>query len=203
MEINELPTPLFVRPAGKIPTFTVVEAARFLAKAEDDIPRLRNQLKGAAQRRLIHPRQREGAGPTSPALFGVDDIAVAVGVLFPLFDFGLKDADIASHASMACYHWHDTFNPQPSYIPDGVSPIAAALIGAGRGESWVFHLTDYYCDQTGRRQPVTTVYNLDAPPVHATLMLQPSFLSRVTVTIQLAPLLLPLTRVFGRAKADA
>jgi hypothetical protein len=201
LAVNELPTP-FIRYAGNIPCFTLTEAARFLAKSDADFPRLHNQLKGAAQRGLMRHRLK-GQGKTSAALFGIDDLAVSAGVLFPLFDFGLSDAEMANNASMACYAFHEMFNPKPSYIPDYVSPIAAALLGARRGEAWAFKLTDYHCDQTGNRCVVTSVYNIDVAPVPGSFILPPSYISRVSVIVQLAPLLLPLARVFKRMRLDA
>lgn len=196
--VNELPTSLWIRPTNKIPCFTITEAAHFLGKDADNISRLRNQLKGAAQRRLIHPRQKRGAAITSPAYFGPDDLAAAV-VLFTLFDFGVSDAEMANNTSSACYHW-DSFNPRPPYIPEYISPITAALIGAGRGDMWVYTLSDFYCDQTNKRAIVATVSDMDAPPSHPSQYLPPSFLARSTLTIQLAPILFPLNRVFGKRK---
>jgi hypothetical protein len=199
LTINELPPSLFIRQPGSIPTFAITEAARVLAKREDDIPRLRNQLKGAAQRELIHPRQREGAGTTSPAYFGIDDLAAGL-VLFALFDIGLAAAAMANYASLACYAWDRTVNPRPSYIPKGVSPVAAAMIGAARGQFWVFRLGTYHDDQTDARRVIAAVYDMDAPPADPSQYLPPSYLPRATITIALPPLLLPLNRAFGRPK---
>jgi hypothetical protein len=197
--INDLPSPLFVRQASKIPCFAITEAAHFLAKCDDDIPRLRNQLKGAAQRGLIHPRQHEGAGQNSPAYFGIDDLAAGL-VLFALFDIGLADADMANYASLACYAWDRTVNPRPSYVPKGVSPVAAAMIGADRGQFWAFRLGTYHDDQTDARRVIAAVYDMDAPPADASQYLPPSMLPRVRVTVALPPLLLPLNRAFDRTQ---
>jgi hypothetical protein len=185
-------TPLFIRPAGKSPAFTISEATRLLRG--DDFTY--NRLKGCVQRRLIHPRQ--GPGRTSPALFGVDDIAAAA-VLCAFFDFGIADGELAGYASRACYAWDNTFNPPTSDL----SPIQAALVGTASGQFWVFKLSTYHCDQTNARRIAAAVYDLDAPPPDASQYLPPSFLPRSTLTIALPPLLLPLTRIGQRVKADA
>jgi hypothetical protein len=199
--VAELPAALRIRLAGNVPVFTTAEGARFLAKPGEDVLALHNRLKGAAQRRLIHPRQRAGAGKTSPAYFGIDDLAAGV-VLFALFDLGIADAEIANHASLACYAWDETLNPRPATIRKGVSPVAAAMIGAARGQFWAFKLSTFHNDQTNERRVIAAVYDMDAPPPDASQFLPPSFLPRATLTILLPPLLMPLNRAFDKPKGN-
>lgn len=196
--IAELPPPPFVRSAGKIPVFTVLEAARFLAKSTRDVGSLRNRLKSAAQSGYIFPRQKPGAGRTTPAYFGIDDLAAAVGVMFPLGDFGVADVEVSGHASRACYAWDDPGNPRPDYLPKHVSPIVGALVGASRGEFWVCRINSFYDERSATRRVFAAVYNIDAPPPDPSQYLAPSYLPRVTCTIALAPLLLSLNRAFER-----
>src|SRR5438046_2213285 len=106
--IEDLPPALFVRPEGKVPSYSLREAAMFWPAADDDL--IFNRLKGLAQRRLIHQRQRRGTAKTSPGLFGVDDLAGAAA-LMAIFDAGVADSEVLTFASNALYAWDPDLNP--------------------------------------------------------------------------------------------
>lgn len=189
--VGELPPALFIREAdSKARLFTISEGSRLLP---GDPTLNYNRLKGLANRRLMHQRQRKGSGKTNAALFDLGDLAAA-RVLMALLDLGISDADVMQAASLACYHWGEPLNPKPAHLPKGGSPIVHALVAAARGEFWYFTLKSYHDDQTGQRRILAIVapegLNLDG-----SLVLTPEFLNQTIVSIVLPLVLLPLTRV--------
>ena len=84
-------------------------------------------------------------------------------------------------------------------MPPGIkdlAPIEAAIMGAARGGFWVLQLSNFQDDQTHGRQIQAYCYNADGPPPNVG-NLAPSYLPRVTITLALISVLLPLTKVFG------
>jgi hypothetical protein len=187
LEDDVLPDPVFIRPIGQIPAFTLTAGTRFILRPGQDEVALRNRVKNAVQRRQVGTRGLESGRQR----LGLDDLAAALA-LFALFDV-ISDAEISQAASLACYSWNQSYNPKPSYLRHFPSPIIGALEGATRGGTWILSVSTYHCDQTDKRLLRCAVYNPDAD---TRLMgtLPASYLPRLSITVNLAPLLLPLTR---------
>src|SRR6188508_3111058 len=104
--IADLPSPLMYRPIGRASVSTMIEAARIIARPNENVAEVHNRLKNLAQRRLIHRKTLPDAKPNDPAYFGIEDIATAE-VLLALFDAGVRHAGIAEMTSLACYAWNE------------------------------------------------------------------------------------------------
>lgn len=200
---DEVPPEFLLRSTGQDPKFTTAAAVRFLARAGEDQLKLHNRIKGGMVRGLI--RHTPGASRTSPAALGLDDL-VTTSILSKVFDCGISSAEISEATSLACYAWHDNYNPAPFTPEPGrgcpaeyVSPAWAALFGVSRGESWVFRLTVYSDFHTNRPTIVATVHNAEAPPPPAGDFLPPTLLPSAHLEIPLDTLLQPLMRAFPRA----
>ncbi len=112
LTLADIPPVLLRETDDRARLWTVAEAAR---KWPGDPFQNHNRLRGLLARRLIHSRQRRGAGKTSPILLGVDDVATAE-TLNALLDIGISDAEVMNAASLACYSWNDKINPKPAHI---------------------------------------------------------------------------------------
>jgi hypothetical protein len=185
----ELPSPLLYRPIGKASVFTLIEAARFIARPNEDVASIHIRLKNLAQRQLIHRRFAPDAKLTSPAYFGIDDIATAE-VLLALFDVGVKSADTAQTVSRVCYAWDRTVNPRPAFIPEHISPIVAAMVGANRGESWALRLVSFHDETAGQRYLIAALFNTDVALPDVGGFLPPSFAPEADTVMNISVLML-------------
>ncbi|HWB49139.1 MAG TPA: hypothetical protein VG651_08515 [Stellaceae bacterium] len=198
LTIEEIPAPVLYRSLSRVDNFTTLAGANFLKRPDENVQDVHNRVKNLAQRRLIHRRIADDAKPTSPAYFGIDDLAVAE-TLFALYDGGVRDAVIAEAASRACYAWDETCNPQPAFIPDGITPIVAAMVGAARGESWACRVSVLCDERTNERRLFAGVFNTDFPPVDAGQFLPPSYQPRMHHHLNISVALLRFAKAIRAA----
>jgi hypothetical protein len=182
---GDLPKPLLYRPIGKTPVYTLMNAARFLARTNEPIEGVRNRLKHMAQAGLIHRKFVPGHGPTDPAYFGIEDLAAGEVVHRVL---GIPGA--GPLVSLACYAWHRSINPRPAYIPTGVSPIVAAMIGASQGQSWALRLAEFHDEKSGQKVFFAALHNMDVPLPDIGGTLPPSFLNESDAVMNITRLML-------------
>ncbi|GEM_PF-3192781 len=186
---EDLRPDIFYRSLSHVENYTSQESALFLKRPEENVQDVHNRFKNLAQRGYIHRRFAPDATKTSPAYYGIDDLAVAE-TLFSVIDTGIRESAIMEAVSLACYAWNETSNPRPGFIPENVSPILAAMVGADRGESWALRLAFFVDEQTNQRQLLAAVHFADAPQGDLSRFLPPGFLPRADITINLTLALL-------------
>jgi hypothetical protein len=186
-----------------MPAYTLQEAAKLLerdytvregaALLADGQPwrSFYDRLAGLARRELIDTRINDA--PDGPRFkIGLDGLGNAAAIL-ALHDIGVSDTEVAQHARLALHAWDDPRNMRPPGVPEGFSPIMAAMIGACRGEQWLLEVAIFNHMHNGRRQLQAAAFKKDGPPP-GTGNLPLAFLPRAKITVELAEILLPLMK---------
>jgi hypothetical protein len=92
-----------------------------------------------------------------------DDLG-AVAALNEISAFGVKRKEFKLCASDALYVWASAHNRPPPGLDDDATPIAAAMIGAKRGEEWVLEIAEFRHVSDNRRQLLAAVFDKNGPP---------------------------------------
>lgn len=183
----------FLRSEGN--RFTVAEGAAKMSEPGISQDTCASQLRAFQQRRLIHPVAQKGSGRTAHNLYSYSELAIAKIASLLTTDHSIADNAIQASVAAQLYGWTDH---NPSNGCGWRSPIDAALAGIIRGEFWVFRMDTVRGDQSGERQTLCYIYNLDhgMPKAAGGGEMMP----RGSVTI---PLILPFKRLLSdRSKAN-
>jgi hypothetical protein len=174
-------SPLLVRPPSKLQTFTVQQAARFVARPREDIEKVENRYRNLLNRRLIHFDLVNGR-----IILRIEDVAASEVIVNTFLIGGGNNASVTHAVSLACYAWHAEYNPKSATIRQkGISPIIAAMVGANDGESWALRLAVFYYEAAGQRQIFAALHNTDIELPDLAGTLAPSYSPEFDVMMQI------------------
>ena len=186
--MHQNPEPLFAHDEPG-PEFETFPLARLVQRPGLAAEKAARRIRHYAQEGWISPRAYRGTGPTAAQIWKPAD-AAAVLALNALNEAGVADRDVMGHASVALWGWQPE---QSARSRQGTHPITRALWGTPRGEFWIFHVRILRDDQSGQRMVRAYVYQDSEPPEFSPDARSP-FLPETSITVNLAPLLLPIAQ---------
>lgn len=179
--------------ARAVPTWDTTGAAKLIADASLPFATAHSQIRRFVTKGWLPTRGKRGSGPMAAYLFGPEAVAGAK-VLSVLTELG-TDQEIIARVWAVLYR-HGGWRLH--LLPEGEAPVLRAIVDALKGKSWVLQIEVRRGDQTGELFVRPLVFD-PAGEVPASWAGEPEVLPRATITVELAPLLLPLHRQFMEA----